>query len=79
MASKDRSDTFAFLATFGITLALVAALVYFIKVLWPLLPPALALAGFILLAVAAIGYPIYALGQLSNRYLARLKKTQHED
>jgi len=68
------SDRAALFSALVITLALAGGLVYFVRVVWPLLPPALALIGFILLAVAIIGYPIYALGQWSNRYLARIKK-----
>jgi hypothetical protein len=49
--------------------------VYFVREVWSRLPPSAALIVWILLAVAVIGYPIYALAQWSSRYLARLKKT----
>jgi hypothetical protein len=68
-----RRDVIALLIVLGITAALVYGLVYFVRELWPFLPPAVALIGFILLAAAVIGSPIYALAQLSNRIAARLK------
>ncbi|MGI0015044.1 MAG: hypothetical protein ACREBU_16620 [Nitrososphaera sp.] len=68
-------DIIALLAALGITAAMVLGMVYFVREMWPLLPPAMALIGFILLAVAVIGYPIYALARWSNRYLARPKTT----
>ncbi len=70
----ERHGVIALLIALGITAALVVGLVYFVRELWPRLPPAVALVGFILLAVVVIGYPIYALAQWSNRYAARLKK-----
>lgn len=71
---KEPRDAIALLMALGITAALVLGSVYFIRELWPRLPPALALVGFILLAVLVIGYPIYALAQWSNRYLQRIKR-----
>jgi len=70
----ERHGVIALLLALGITAALVAGLMYFVRELWPLLPPAVALVGFILLAVVVIGYPIYALAQWSNRSATRLKK-----
>ena len=61
----------AFVIALGITAAMIWGLVYFIRELWPVLPPWLALIVFILLAVAMIGYPIYTLACWSNRYLER--------
>jgi hypothetical protein len=72
----QRRDLIALLSVLAITIAMWVGLVYFVHKIWPLLPPAVALIGFILLAVAVIGYPIYALAQWSNRYLARLKKPE---
>lgn len=72
----QRTDWIALLAALGITGLLIWGLVYFIQELWPVLPPALALIIFILLAVVVIGYPIYALARLSDRYLARQKKNR---
>jgi xanthosine utilization system XapX-like protein len=71
----ERRDVIALLAALGLTAAMVWAAVYFVQELWPLLPPAVALLGFIGLAVLVIGYPIYALSRWSNRYLAGLKRT----
>jgi hypothetical protein len=70
----ERRDVIALLIALGITAALMFGLVYFVRELWPRLPSAAALVGFILLAVAVIGYPIYALAQWASRYSARLKK-----
>lgn len=70
----QRSDVIALLVALGVTGFLVWGLVYLVQELWPVLPPAVALIIFILLAVAVIGYPIYALARLSERYLARQKK-----
>lgn len=72
----QRSDIVALLVALGVTGLLVWGLVYFVQELWPVLPPALALIIFILLAVIVIGYPIYALARLSDRYLARQKKNR---
>lgn len=69
----QRSDIVALLVALGITGLLVWGLVYFVQEIWPVLPPALALIIFILLAVIVIGYPIYALARFSDRYLARQK------
>lgn len=65
-----------FLSALLVTLALVGATVYFVQVLWPLLPPWLSLIVFILLAVMVIGYPIYSLGRWSNQRFERQLKTQ---
>lgn len=70
----QRSDVIALLVALGVTGLLVWGLVYLVQELWPVLPPAVALIIFILLAVLIIGYPIYALARLSERYLARQKK-----
>jgi len=77
----DSRNITALLIALVITVSLLFGLVYFVQEGWPRLPPALALIVWILLAVAVIGYPIYALGQWSNRYVARLKKTRdnHND
>jgi hypothetical protein len=56
---------------------MIWGLIYFIRELWPLLPPWLALLVFLLLAVMMIGYPIYTLAQWSNRYLQSNKPKQN--
>ncbi|MFA7096541.1 MAG: hypothetical protein WC383_08690 [Gammaproteobacteria bacterium] len=67
-------DLIAFLTALGITALLVLGSIYFIDEIWPHLPPAASVLIFILLAVIVIGYPIYMLGQWSNRYLERVQK-----
>ena len=69
----QRSDLIALLFALGVTLALGWGLVYFVREIWPLLPPWLSMILFILLAVIVIGYPIYTLARWSDRYLARRK------
>ncbi|MGH8656922.1 MAG: hypothetical protein ACREV4_00105 [Gammaproteobacteria bacterium] len=53
--------------TLVIAAGLLFGLSYSVQEAWPRLPPALALIVWILLAVAVIGYPIYALAQWSSR------------
>jgi hypothetical protein len=72
----ERHDVIALLITLGITAVLVYGVVYFVRDLWPFLPLPVALIGFILLAAAVIGSPIYALARLSNRIAARLKNSK---
>lgn len=76
----QRSDILAFLVSLGITGLLLWGLVYFINEWWARLPKVVALSICILLAVVAIGYPIYALARWSDRYLerARAAKAQEE-
>ena len=72
----QRSDLGPYVVAIATTIALIGGLVYFVRELWPVLPPWLALIGFICLAVAVIGYPIYALytlARLSDRHLAHHK------
>lgn len=71
-------DLIAFLTALGATALLVLGAIYFIREIWPRLPPALSVIIFILLAVIVIGYPIYVLGQWSNRYLARAQELAKE-
>lgn len=71
-------DLIAFLTALGATALLVLGAMYFIREIWPRLPPALSVIIFILLAVIVIGYPIYVLGQWSNRYLARAQELAKE-
>ncbi len=71
-----RSDILPFLVSLGITGLLLWGLVYFVTEWWGRLPKAVALVLFILLAVAVIGYPIYALARWSDRYLARIREAQ---
>lgn len=67
-------DSIALVTALGITALLVLGSIYFIDEIWPHLPPAASVLIFILLAVIVIGYPIYMLGQWSNRYLERVQK-----
>lgn len=69
-----QSDLIALFVALAVTVAIAAALVYFVQVLWPLLPAWLSMIVFIVLAVIVIGYPIYALAQWSDRYLARQQR-----
>ena len=69
-----QSDFSALVVALVVTVAMAAALVYFVRVLWPLLPAWLSMIVFIVLAVIVIGYPIYALAQWSDRYLARQQR-----
>jgi len=71
----ERRNITAFLMALGIAVGLLFGLSYLVQEASPRLPPALALILWILLAVAVIGYPIYALAQWSNRYLSRRKNT----
>lgn len=71
-----RSDILPFLVSLGITGLLIWGLVYFVTEWWGRLPKAVALVLFILLAVAVIGYPIYALARWSDRYLRRIREAQ---
>ena len=68
-----------FIVALALALVLAAGLIYFVRVIWPLLPSWLSLIIFILLAVAVIGYPIYSLARWSDRYLARQQNTKGED
>ena len=69
-----RHDIQALLVSLGITGLLIGGMAYFISAWWGRLPKVVALILFILLAVMAIGYPIYALVQWSDRYLAQTQK-----
>lgn len=71
-------DLITFLTALGVTALLVLGAVYFVREIWPRLPPALSVIVFILLAVIVIGYPIYVLGQWSNRYLERVQELAKE-
>lgn len=71
-----RRDILPFLVSLGITGLLIWGLVYFVTEWWGRLPKAVALIGFILLAVMVIGYPIYAMARWSDRYLARVREAQ---
>lgn len=69
-----RHDIQALLISLGITGLLIGGMAYFISAWWGRLPKVVALILFILLAVMVIGYPIYALAQWSDRYLAQTQK-----
>jgi hypothetical protein len=71
----QRNDSHAVITALAITLALGWGLVYFVRELWPRLPPWLSMLVFIFLAAAVIGYPILALARWSDRYLERHQKT----
>ena len=69
-----RHDLKFLLVSLGVTGLLLGSIVYFVSAWWGRLPKVVALILFILLAVMVIGYPIYALAQWSDRYLARTQK-----
>ena len=71
-----RSDMLGFLASLSIIGLMIWGLVYFINHGWARLPTAVALIVCMLLAVMAIGYPIYALARWSDRYLTRVRKAR---
>ena len=71
----QRNDISALLVALLITAATGWGLVYFVRELWPRLPPWLSMLVFIFLAGAVIGYPIVALARWSDRYLQRHQKT----
>jgi membrane protein implicated in regulation of membrane protease activity len=68
----------ALLGGLAIFLVLLAATVYFVRVLWPLLPPWLALIGFMVLAVLLIGAPIYSLWRWSEQRLEQRRASGHK-
>ena len=68
-----RRDVTAFILALAITAAIGWGGVYFVNVLWPVLPGWVVVIIFIIMAVSVIGYPIYALGKWSDRYLAKYK------
>ena len=74
----QHGDLLAFLVPLGIIGLLICGLMYFINHWWALLPTTVALIVCILLAVMAIGYPIYALARWSDRYLARAREAPHD-
>ncbi|MEZ5589422.1 MAG: hypothetical protein R3F53_01375 [Gammaproteobacteria bacterium] len=55
-------------------LFLIAGLIYFVQVLWPLLPTWVSLIVFIIIAIIIIGAPIYSLARWSNRRWSQLSK-----
>ena len=59
----------------ALSIALIAGVFYFWDTLWPLLPPWLSASVFIVVAVAAIGSPIYSLARWSDRKFQRYAKT----
>lgn len=59
-------------------LVLLAATIYFVRVLWPLLPPWLALIGFMVLAGLLIGAPIYSLWRWSEQRLEQQRASGHK-
>jgi hypothetical protein len=67
---SKRSDVGTFLIALFVTVALAVGLIYFVREIWPALPPWLSMIVYILLAVIVIGYPIYTLARWSDRYLA---------
>lgn len=85
---SKQNDLRPFLLALVVTLALLAGVIYFVRYIWQDLPPWLSLIVYILVAVAVIGYPIYALGRWSDRAFARPsqdeakrgeRKQRHED
>jgi len=61
--SSAKALLVAALAIGGSTSLIVA----FAEYVWPRLPPWLSVIVYVLIAVAVIGYPIYALARWSNR------------
>ncbi len=59
-------------------LVLLAATIYFVRVLWPLLPPWLALIGFMVLAALLIGAPIYSLWRWSEQRMEQQRASGHK-
>jgi len=72
-------DWVALVMALVIFAAPVGGLVYFVRELWPRLPPWLSLLVFIALAVMVIGYPIYSLARWSDRALARQRAQKLND
>ncbi|MFO1433780.1 MAG: hypothetical protein U1F76_27405 [Candidatus Competibacteraceae bacterium] len=66
-----RNDISALLIALGVTAAMIWGMVYFVRHIWPYLPPWLSMLIFIFLAVMVIGYPIFELARWSDRYLKR--------
>ena len=66
-----RNDISALLIVLGVTAAMIWGMVYFVRHIWPYLPPWLSMLIFIFLAVMVIGYPILELARWSNRYVER--------
>ena len=71
-----RNDISALLIALGVTAAMIWGMVYFVRHIWPYLPPWLSMLIFIFLAVMVIGYPIFELARWSDRYLKRQKELQ---
>jgi len=71
-----RNDISALLIALVVTAAMGWGMVYFVKHIWPHLPPWLSMLIFIFLAVMVIGYPILELARWSDRYLQRQKEQQ---
>jgi len=69
------SDVVAFVTALVVTAAFTLGIVW-VWNHWAALPSWLAMLLFILLAVAVIGYPIYAFAQWSNRYVERLQQAR---
>ena len=72
----QRNDVSALLIALGVTAAMGWGMVYFVRHIWPYLPPWLSMLIFIFLAVMVIGYPILELARWSDRYLQRQKEQQ---
>lgn len=74
----QRDDIVALVIALAVTVGMVWGTVYFVREIWPILPAWLAMILFILLAVAVIGYPIYALAKWSDRHLAQSRRDKIE-
>ena len=72
----QRNDISALLIALGVTAAMIWGMVYFVRHIWPYLPPWLSMLIFMFLAVMVIGYPIFELARWSDRYLKRQKELQ---
>ncbi len=65
----NRKDIVGLLAAFAVTAGLFLGLWYFLANYWGSLPAWLAIGICVLVAVAAIGSPIYTLARISNRMM----------
>ena len=64
-------DILGLLASLAVTLCLFLGLWYFLANYWGSLPAWVAIIICVLVAVGAIGSPIYTLARISNRMLDR--------
>ncbi|HXH04139.1 MAG TPA: hypothetical protein VNN09_12605 [Candidatus Competibacteraceae bacterium] len=75
----DWKDFGTFLVSLALSAALIWGLVWFVRAWWSSLPLWLVLIICILLAVAVIGAPIWALFRWAERYLERQQAAARRD